>query len=267
MAALIATGLGVGASILSPGLALDLLSLWPGVIPAAVATVWITIRKGWRRRAGALPSLLLLTWLALGVAAHLDGWPPLPSSAAELHGPSPVESDVRLAIELDGLVEVSAGNDDLYQIEFIRRGGGVGIPVAEEVTLGEALTVTITDSGTTTWFQYQGWQTSLSSVPRWILTLSASEFEADLRSLRLASVSLEGNGELVLGQTDVAVPVNLLSGTMEVVLPPGTAARVVGVAEVPPGWVEADDGMQSPTAGAGWVIEVSQGASVRIVEP
>ena len=64
-------GIGVSANVLSPGLALDMISLWAGLLPVVVALVLVAIKRAWRRRMGALPPLLIITWIALVVAAHL----------------------------------------------------------------------------------------------------------------------------------------------------------------------------------------------------
>ena len=45
-------GIGISANVLSPGLALDLISLWPGLLPVVVALVIVAIKKAWRRTDG-----------------------------------------------------------------------------------------------------------------------------------------------------------------------------------------------------------------------
>ena len=267
IAAVVAGGVGVGSEILSPGLALDLISLWPGLVPAALAAVLVTLRRAWRRRLGALPQLLALTWLALGVAAHLDGWPPLPSSAAELAGPEDNYTTGSLEIHLDGLLEVTTGGADgmLYEVGFIRLGGDVGLAEAEEVILEEAIAVALQDSGTTPFFSYAGWRVSLSSEPVWSLDLEG-EIGADLTELQISGMSAGGSGWLRLGSFDTPTPLEITRGDFEVTIPAATPVTITGDAQVPEGWVVVDGGYRAPVGGDGLIITVAEGASVFIIE-
>ncbi|MDF2729278.1 MAG: hypothetical protein K0T01_1064 [Acidimicrobiia bacterium] len=66
-----------------------------------------------------------------------------------------------------------------------------------------------------------------------------------------------------------AAPENVVvtvSGAFEISLPPGVPARVVGEATVPAGWAQTDDGYESPTPGAGWVISVGEGSSLTVTD-
>jgi len=265
-AAIVAGGVGVGSAILSPGLALDLISLWPGLAPAAIAVIVVSIRRAWRRRLGALPQLLALTWLALGVAAHLDGWPPLPSSAAELAGPESVYQSGSLEVHLDGLLEVAAGEGvPLYEVGFIRLGGEVGLAEAEEVTIEEAISVALHDGGTTPFFRYAGWRVSLSSQPIWSLDLEG-KIGADLTGLQISGMSAGGSGWLRLGSFDTPTPLEITRGDFEVTVPAATPVTITGDAEVPLSWMAVDGGYRAPAVGDGLVITVVEGASVFIIE-
>jgi hypothetical protein len=262
-----ATAVGMAGSVLSTGFGLDLISLWPGLVPAAVAALVVTLRKAWRRRFGGLPSLLALTWLGLAMAAHLQGWTPLPSSTAELTGPSTTDAVVSLEANLDGVLEVGpSALTSLYEVRFIRQGGGVGVPTARETTAGSDLTVELVDSGTTPWFRYSGWQLGLSTAPSWALDLSGRSLAADLASLSLTSLATEGEGWVRLGHVDAPASFLVRSGELEVSIPPLTPVAVTGAALVPASWEEVDGTHRSPSEGPGWTISVADGASVRIVE-
>jgi hypothetical protein len=266
VAAVVAGGVGVGSQILSPGLALDLISLWPGLVPAILAAIVVTFRRAWRRRLGALPQLLAMTWLGLGVAAHLDGWPPLPSSAAELAGPVDGYTTGSLEVHLDGLLEVAAGADSmLYEVGFIRLGGEIGLAEAEEVILEEAIAVALQDSGTTPFFRYAGWRVALSSEPVWSLDLEG-EIGADLTGLQISGVTAGGNGWLRLGSFDGPTPLEITKGDFEVTIPATTPVTITGNARVPEDWVVLDGGYRAPVGGDGLMITVAEGASVFIIE-
>ena len=95
------------------------------------------------------------------------------------------------------------------------------------------------------------------------ISASAGELGGDLTGLDLGSVSLEGQGELTLGPTDHPVPL-AVRGDFEFRIPGGVAARVVGSADVPSGWLTTADGFRSPVEGEGWVISAAAGSSVVI---
>ena len=254
---------GIAANVLSPGLALDLISLWPGLVPAVAAAVVVMLRKGWKRRMGALPPLLLISWMVLSASAHLAGWEALPSSSADLIGPVDAPESVTLTVRSPGALEVGVKDrGSLYRVGFLRRGGPVGIPAAEEVTSPLGLTVTIADAGSTNWFRYAGWALDLAAGPRWNLSLEGV-VAGDLTGLDLGSVSLNGTGALRLGATDHATPV-AVRGDFSLLIPDDVAARVVGGAAVPAGWLATPDGFRSPVGGEGWVISAAAGSSVEI---
>jgi hypothetical protein len=254
---------GISANVLSPGLALDLISLWPGLVPAVIAAAIVLLRKASRRRMGALAPLLLITWMVLSASAHLSGWEALPSSSADLIGPVEAPESVTLTARSSGALEVRVKDrGSIYRVGFLRRGGAVGVPTAEELIAPLGLTVTIADAGPTNWFRYAGWALDLAAGPRWNLSLGGV-LAGDLTGLDLGSVSLDGEGELRLGPTDRATPV-AVRGQFSLLIPADVPARVTGNAEVPAGWLSTDDGFRSPADGDGWVISAAAGSSVEI---
>jgi hypothetical protein len=256
-------GIGISANVLSPGLALDLISLWPGLLPVVLALVVVAIKKAWRRRMGALPPLLIITWIALAVSAHIAALEPLPSSSADLIGPAEFPDHVTLSAHSPGVLEVRVNDrGTIYRVGFVRLGGQIGIARAEEVSTAFGLTVSIGDAGPTEWFRYAGWTLDLAPSTQWNLSLGG-ELEGDLTGLDLGSVSLDGNGELTLGPTDHPVPM-AVRGEFDLHIPADVAARVVGSADVPNGWVTTAEGFRSPVDGEGWVISAATGSSVVI---
>jgi hypothetical protein len=256
-------GIGISANVLSPGLALDLISLWPGLLPVAVALVIVATKKAWRQRMGALPPLLIITWIALAVSAHIAALEPLPSSSADLIGPTEFPDHVTLSAHSPGVLEVRVNDrGTIYRVGFVRLGGQIGIARAEEVSTAFGLTVSIGDAGPTEWFRYAGWTLDLAPSTQWNLSLGG-ELEGDLTGLDLGSVSLDGNGELTLGPTDHPVPM-AVRGEFDLHIRADVAARVVGSADVPNGWVTTADGFRSPVDGEGWVISAAAGSSVVI---
>jgi hypothetical protein len=256
-------GIGISANVLSPGLALDLISLWPGLMPVAAALIIVAIKKAWRRRMGALPPLLIITWIALAVSAHIAALAPLPSSSADLIGPTEGPDHVTLAAHSPGLLEVRVSDRGaIYRVGFVRLGGHIGIARAEEVATPFGLTVSIGDAGPTEWFRYAGWTLDLAPNTQWNLSLGG-ELDGNLTGLDLGSVSLDGTGELTLGPTDHPVPM-AVRGNFDLLIPGGVPARVVGNVDVPNGWLSTADGFRSPVDGEGWVISAAAGSSVVI---
>ena len=261
---------GVSTSVLSPGLVLDAISLWPGLVPPLIALLVVAWRKSWRRRAGAIPALLLITWLILTSAVHLSAWVALPSSSGELIGPA-VEDSARIELATatiaprGRLVVESSAASALYQVRFLRLGGPVGIPAAEEVTGGTGLNISVADRGTTRWFRYAGWRLLLTPETTWNLNLGG-DVSGNLRNLTLGSLTLNGSGTVALNTATRATPVAVL-GSYEIDLPAGAVAVVTGEAQVPDSWIETEDGFASGEGGDGWVISVAEGGSLRVNQP
>lgn len=265
----IAVTVGISATVLSPGLVLDAISLWPGVIPALIALGVVAIRKAWRTRTGALPPLLLLTWMVLAAGAHLAAWRPLPSSSAEIAGPNATADSITMTVHPQGRLEVSVIGQDqaggpVYRIGFVRLGGGVGVPVADEVSNQTGLTVSIRDSGTTPWFRYGGWRIELAPQTQWNLSLGG-DITGSLVGLDLASLSIEGSGAIRLGSAGHLVPL-AVRGNLSLTIPAGAPARVVGGAQVPDDWENTPGGSTAPVPGEGWLISVADGATLVIIE-
>jgi hypothetical protein len=266
-AVVVAAGAGILAGVVPTGLVLDLVSLWPGLLPAALTGLVVVI---FRRRSGrllALLPLLVFSWLLLSSAAHLSGWGALPSSSVELAGPSRFDvSRAAMSLEIEGRVQVDGREQAaLYEIDWIRRGGEVGPPIATERVQSELLAVMVQDRGSSLWFAYAGWSLHLARGPAWDLALRG-DIEAELDSLLVAALVLDGTGRARLGVTNQEVAVTV-SGDFEIVVPPGTPARVVGAAEVPPDWSEVPGGRSSPTEGPGYVFSPAPNASLRISYP
>lgn len=265
----IAVGIGILSTVLSPGLVLDAISLWLGVVPAAVALLLVGARKAWRRRAGALPPLLLLSWMVLASGAHLAAWQPLPSSSAEISGPVTSPPAISLTIHPQGRLEVSvtaaaSEQSPVYRVGFVRLGGEVGVPSAEELTNQTGLTVAVIDSGTTPWFRYRGWRLQLSPLTEWNLSLGG-DITGSLIGLEIASLSLDGTGAVRLGNAGHLVPI-AVRGSLSLIIPADAPAQVLGNAKVPEGWENSPAGATSPVAGEGWLISVAEGASLVIIE-
>jgi hypothetical protein len=263
-------GVAVSSSVLSPGLLLDAISLWPGLVPALIALVVVALRKGWRRRAGAIPPLLVITWLILASAAHLSAWVALPSSSGELigpilEGPSSIEQATVMIAPQGRLVVDSSTSGILYQVRFLRLGGPVGVPSAEENTAGAGINISVVDRGSTRWFRFAGWRLLLAPETAWNLNLGG-DVSGDLSSLTLGSLTLHGSGTVTLNSPTRPTPVAVL-GSYEISLPAGAVATVRGEAQVPESWVETDDGFASGGAGEGWVISVADGGSLRVIQP
>lgn len=256
-------GFAVLAGILSPALVIDLVSLWPGL---AIAVVSVPIVWGARRRSHriqAVPPLLALTWIVLATAAHLSGWALLPSSAAELVGPETMTGPVRLQVSLDGPLVVRAGASGfLYQVRFLRLGGRVGPPVAEERQ--DPVEIRIEEEDGSPWFRFSGWRTELAVEPRWDLWLDPGpgDAEVDLTGLEVERIRVGGAGTVRLGGGAGSMQVD---GTYTVVVPQGVPVMVVGSAIVPDDWIASDGGWRAPVEGEGWMIEVGSGGSVAMV--
>lgn len=264
-----AVGIGVLATVLSPGLVLDAISLWPGTVPAVVALLLVSMRKSWRRRAGALPPLLLLSWMVLAAGAHLAAWRPLPSSSAEIIGPVTSPTAISLTIHPAGRLELSvAGASErgapAYRVGFVRLGGEVGVPAAEEITNQTGLTVAVRDSGTTPWFRYGGWRLQLAPQTQWNLSIGG-DITGSLVGLDLASLSVEGSGVIRLGNPGHVVPV-AVRGNLFLTIPESSAVQVLGSAQVPESWERTAEGATAPVPGAGWLISVAEGATLVIIE-
>ena len=127
----VAAGIGISAKVISPGLVLDLISLWPGLVPVVVATVVVAFSKAWRRRMGAVPPLLLITWMALALRPISRRLEPLPSSSADLIGPDESPEHITLAAHSPGVLRGEgqrSGIDSIGSVlsDWVARSGSPG---------------------------------------------------------------------------------------------------------------------------------------------
>ncbi|MGH8875141.1 MAG: hypothetical protein ACRDVM_07810 [Acidimicrobiia bacterium] len=257
-------GLGVVGAILSPSLLLDAVSLWP--LPAVAGGAGLVVEpfRRRRRRLGAVLPLGLLSWLALAVATHLGGWDPLPSSSADLVGPpGNAAPEAALVATIEGDLRVTTGRDrPLYSVEPVRRGGEVGVPVADEQRPDRRLRVQISETAGGSWFRFAGWWLELSEGPAWTLELGGN-LEADLSRLLLVGLELAGGGVVHLPPPGGPVPVEV-EGDFQVTVPAGAPVEVRGEAQVLDDWAPTEDGYRSPVSGEGFVITVQEGAKLRL---
>lgn len=265
--AVLAVAVGVAGAVFSRVLVLDLVSLWPALVPAVAALpVGLLLRRRFPRVL-ALPPLLALTWLTLGVAAHLSGWPPLPSSTAELVGPPPPESRAAaLQVSLDAALEVDVTPAAaLYRVELIRRGGELGPPLATEQLRSDQLAVSLEPRSGGEWFRFAGWRVKLAREAVWDLQLQGDPLRADLEGLAVASLQVSGAGRVVLGSAAEETPV-MAAGELSIEIPSDSPARVEGPAAVPATWEPSGGGWRAPVPGEGWVITVPEGSQVVVVQ-
>jgi hypothetical protein len=258
---------GVLAGIFSYGLLLDLVALWPFLLIPLGVWAYQLVRQPRRWRATALPPLLFLTWLVLAAGAHFSGWSALPSSSAELIGPtSSGVTRAYMSIKPASWLHVEGTEaGSLYRVGFIRRGGQVGAPIATESREEDLLQVTVAEADSPLWFLYAGWIAQLSANVGWELDLGG-DIQADLRLVAVEALNASGQGMITLGAADGQAVVRL-DGDFEVRLPEGVPATVTGATEVPDDWVAVEGGYRSPTAGEGWQISTVGGGSLIISQP
>jgi hypothetical protein len=249
---------------LSRSVVIDFVAWWPlWVAIGAVAFFARALKVGRVRVAGLVP-LLATAGLGLFLIGHLQGWEAMPSSSASLVGPEPgVITGAALSARIEGRAEVSASDTGfLYTVVPIRTGGTTGLPEAVERTQGTAISVFLEPVESPGIYTFAGWDIDLDPAPTWNLSLGG-RLEADLTSLRLTELQVEGSGTVTLGTPIAETPVRV-SGDHVIRIPAGVAARVVGQAVVPDDWVQTADGWTSPAGGGGWVISVSEGATLEI---
>jgi hypothetical protein len=258
--------LGIAASgRLSRSIVADLLAWWPVWLGLAIAAYLLRERRiGTLRVAGLVP-IAALVFVGLFTWGHLAGWSIMPSASQRLVGPVPEQFDAaRLIAGIDGELEVRGDSEFLYQIEPIKRGGRIGIPEAMETVVGTAVTIDLqppTDPGL---YGYAGWALRLSPDVVWSLDLGGV-VDADLTALTLDELEVSGAGTVHLGSATIETLVGV-GGSMQVTIPEGAAARVVGTGSVPSSWALTQDGATAPGGGTGWVFTVVGDASLTVVE-
>jgi hypothetical protein len=264
--ALVLVLVSVYLGLLSRSVLHDFVAWWPVWVALAVLAFLARGRRWGRVRVSALVPILWMTVAALFVTGHVLGWAAMPSAATKLNGPQAGSvSTGAISARIEGLLEVGSGQSGfLYAVEPVRRGGDIGPPVAVEQLQGANIAIALDPSPDPGLYTFAGWALDLDESPVWSLSLGG-EIEADLSRLRISSLQLGGEGTARLGQADGSVVVTV-SGVFEITVPPGVPTRIVGVAVVPPGWIEGSDGSESPTPGTGWVISVDQGTSLTVRE-
>ena len=253
------------AGWLSSSIVLDLVAWWPVWILLAALGFVAKGRRLWKLRLSGVVPVLVTAVLLLFTAGHLLGWTVMPSSSQRLVGPvTGSEPSAALSARIDGKVSVAYGSGFLYEVDPIRRGGEIGIPIASEQVQGSNISVLLEAPLDPGFYKFAGWDIKLSGLPTWNLTLEG-EIDADLGELNVSGVQVFGSGNLILGQVNTIVPATV-AGVFELTIPVGGAARIVGQAFVPPSWTELSDGAKSPAAGEGWVISVPVGSTVTVTE-
>lgn len=258
--------LGIAAfGRLSRSIVADLIAWWPIWVGLAVAAYVVRERTyGVVRLAGIVP-LIALVSVGLFTWGHLGGWALMPSASHRLVGPEASGiTGATLVAEVEGVIEVSAGSEFLYQVEPVMRGGGIGIPGANEQVIDSTVSVLLEAPADPGLYSYAGWDLTLAEQPVWSLALDGS-VDADLTSLVVTDLVLAGSGVVRLGSASQERPVSV-EGSFQVTVPTGVAARVVGVASVPAAWTLTAEGAAAPASGDGWVLTVRPGASLSVVE-
>lgn len=258
--------LGVAVSgRLSRAIAADFLAWWPVWLGLAAAAYFLREEKVGPLRVAGLVPLVALVFVGLFLWGHLAGWVVMPSAAQRLVGPeSGGFTEVALEARIDGAIDVTGGSEFLYRVEPMRGGGGIGIPGASEQVVDSEVMIVLEPPADPGLYSYAGWKLALADEPRWSLALDGA-IVADLSSLVVGELELDGSGVVRLGEVDVETPV-FVDGSFTLVVPPDVPARVVGVASVPATWSQDARGATAPTAGEGWVVSVVSGAEVTVSE-
>ena len=261
-------------------LILDVVSLWPAPL-AAIAAILVydrmsvmgqtrrnrVVRTGSATRSPVAAPLILFTWVALGLALHLAGWEQLPSSAAELQGPTLPDRLVgaEMNIQSEGEVGISGESEVLYEVSPMRSGGSIAPAGSSVLINGGEATVSLTEIPDAGWFGSRGWRVSLSAFPSWGLTIRAPVLEADLTSVRLLSLHVHADGRIRLGVPSGEIPVRL-DGDVVLEVPSEASVEVEGPAEVGPGWEMTTTGTRHVGTGNSRFVVVVEPGSILTVE-
>ncbi len=252
---IIAGGGGIFGQVLSPSVALDLISLWPlTVVVLVVGVVQIL-----RHKSAALIPLGLLSYLVLGVGIHLSQWLPLPSSSGDIvsEGVAPPAGVFEVVLDSGSLV-VQGSSDLIYAVRPMRSGGVTPAPSVLESLAGESIFLSAVPRADDRWFRFGGWVVDLNQNTSWALDLSSPDLALRLDGLAVSTVEVAGGGSIDLGPTQTAdVEV---AGDFHLSVPLGTAVTVFGDARVPLDWSVVEGGYRSPGLGPGWVVTVISGS-------
>ncbi|MEX1279799.1 MAG: hypothetical protein AB1Z55_03690 [Acidimicrobiia bacterium] len=258
-AALIVLGAVVVTGFAARAIVLDVVALWP-IGAAALVVVPVAIVLG--RRVPVLwvvIPLLLLTWVLGGVAWFLaDGPGGPPSRAADLVGPTVDPELGTLEVAIDGTLTIAPIVDAAYAIAPALVGGDVGPPESFDALDDGALSIVTRVREAAGWYESAGWRLGLRPGPVWTLSVVADRIDADLGTIAIDRLDVAGDGVVRLGVGSGAV--SQAGGTLTIVIPPDTAASVVGPATVPDTWTPTADGAAAPVAGDGYRIEVLAGS-------
>lgn len=261
----LAVSVAIAGRVLSPTLVLDLVALWPLLVPVIPSLVTVLVRPQ-SRWAGMAP-MFVLTWLFTGLTLHLSGSGAVPSAAADVV--SSVVSDdaaARLVVEsAEGEVTLGAGSG--LKVRMDRTGGRLGAALVELIGV-EPTVVSVTGGAEEGWFRFGGMTITLPDFPVWTLQVSAPVVDLDVRGLTVSDMAVSARGGWIhLGP--VTSPASLVvSGPLRIEIPEDVPATVEGSAAVPPSWVAAAGGLRAPPGGVGWTITVEEGAgTVAISHP
>lgn len=264
--ALLTTILGLTAvEVFSRSLILDLAAWWPAWLVLVLAGALAHRRRIGRLRVDGLVPILVTLVVVVFVAAHVNGWPLNPSASGYLVGPEADDYSVaEMTASVDGELVVTGGSSFLYEVDPLPGGGGVGVPVAEERMIADAVSVILVAPADPGYMAFSGWKIALSEASTWNLDLTG-ELDLDLSGVRVGELELSGTGKVALGFSEVRSHVTI-DGAFEIGVPVGVPVRVVGGAQVPGAWEQTTDGWASPVGGIGWVIEVPEDSVISILE-
>ena len=250
---------------LSRSVVIDFVAWWPLWLVIGVLAFFAGARKVGRVRISGIVPLLATAGLGLFLIGHIQGWEAMPSSSASLVGPtSGTVTDAALSARIEGRVDIGpADSGFLYTVVPIRTGGTTGLPEAVERTQGTATSIFLEPVADPGLYTFAGWDLELDPAPTWNLSLGG-RLRADLGSLRLTELQVEGSGDVSLGAPLAETPVRV-TGEFVIRVPEGAPTRVVGEAVVPADWTQTEDGWSSPAEGGGWVISVAEGATLEII--
>ena len=248
---------------------LDIASLWPGMaLSLAVLAIRSRImrhrRTFFRGAPGPSVPFVLITWLVIGLGLHLTGWEALPSSAANLAGPT-VEGDIAgaaLDLHTDGRVMLDGTAGMLYEVRQMATGGEVAPARSSEVVGGGEVTVRLREESDPGWFGSDGWNVSISASPEWSVNIVARSIEADLTAVRLASLQVAADGRVRLPTPGGDVPV-LVAGALVLEIPSDASVDLTGAAQVGPGWEVSARGKRFEGSGASrFLVDVEPGSDL-----
>lgn len=253
-------GVGVLTGILGRAVVLDIISFWP--IFGLLGLLAFAVRSRFSHRIRAILPMLITTWLAVAIALHLSGWVVLPSATGDMTGVDVgTTSNASLALEIDGMLNiVGTSGGALYSVDLPREGGRVSAPQALETATDDLIVIELAERSRSFWFSSSGWNVALAETVGWELDLSAPEMLVDLSDVSFRGGSFVGGGEILLGEVSQDVA---LSGEFNVRLPDGIGVLVIGNAELPTGWLVAEEGMKSADEVV-LTITVAEGSTVKI---